>query len=82
MDNQMNYLDGAVPRMPRPQVLVQIFMPGFRIHHILICGSGSYEYRSTWKCIKLENVKAGKLPIMLLIIGFRNYRDNYNKTGQ
>ena len=80
MDNQMNYLDGAVPRMPRPQV--QIFMPGLRIHHILTGGSGSLGYGSTWKCIIIENVKAGNFSIMLLIIEFRDYRVNYNKTGQ
>jgi hypothetical protein len=32
--------------------------------------------------MKIQNFKAGNLPTTLLIIGFRNYGDNFNKTGQ
>ena len=56
--------------------------PGFRIHHILTCGSGSFGNGSNWKCIKIQNVKAGILSTTLPIMEFHHYKENYNKTGK
>ena len=57
------------------------FLAGFRIHHILNGGSGSLGYGSAWKCIKIQNVSGRYFSSTLLIIGFRNYRVKYIKTG-
>ena len=43
-------------------------------------GSGSFGYGSTWKSIKIQNVKTGNSSTTLLIIGFCNYRENHIKN--
>ena len=35
-----------------------VFWAGFRISHILTGGSGPFRFGSTWKCIRILNVKA------------------------
>ena len=34
------------------------------------------------KNIQIQKVKAGQISTLLLIIGFRNYRESYIKAGQ
>ena len=41
-------------------------------------GSDSFQYESTLNALKFKQ----KLSTMLLIIGFRNDRNNYSKTEQ
>ena len=49
---------------------------------IYIAYQTSFGYGSTRKCNKIQIVKVRNLSSTLLIIGFRNYRENYVSTGQ
>ena len=49
-----------------------VLLSEFRIHYILTGG-----YGSIWKFIENQNVKTGNLSTILLIIGFRNFRELY-----
>ena len=46
----------------------------------MICQILTGRHGITWKCTKIQNVKAVKLSTTLLIIGFRNYRENCIKN--
>ena len=40
------------------------------------------QIRILLKCNQIQNIKAGNLITTLLMIGFRDYGDNYINTGQ